>query len=105
MTKKLKHIIILLSGLILMNIVSNYFDAKIDMTADRRFTLSKTSVKVVEQIKEPMQVIVFLKGDFPSYFKRLANETENLLQDFHQENPHIDYVFINPLEKGDDYVK
>ncbi len=88
-----------------MNIVSNYFDAKIDMTADRRFTLSKTSVKVVEQIKEPMQVIVFLKGDFPSYFKRLANETENLLQDFHQENPHIDYVFINPLEKGDDYVK
>ena len=105
MKKHLKHIILLSIGLILINVVSNYFDAKIDMTADRRFTLSKTSVKVVEQIKEPMQVIVFLKGDFPSYFKRLANETENLLQDFHQENPHIDYVFINPLEKGDDYVK
>ncbi len=104
MTKHFKHIILLLSGLILINVVSNYFDAKIDMTADQRFTLSKTSVKVVELIKEPMQVIVFLKGDFPSYFKRLANETENLLQDFHQENPNIDYVFINPLEKGDDYV-
>ena len=104
MTKHFKHIILLLSGLILINVVSNYFDTKIDMTADQRFTLSKTSVKVVEQIKEPMQVIVFLKGDFPSYFKRLANETENLLQDFHQENPNIDYVFINPLEKGSDYV-
>ncbi len=105
MKKHLKHIILLSIGLILINVVSNYFDTKIDMTADKRFTLSKTSVKVVKQIKEPVQIIVFLKGDFPSYFKRLANETENLLQDFHQENPHIDYVFINPLEKGDDYVK
>ncbi len=105
MTNNFKHIILLLIGLILINVVSNYFDAKIDMTADKRFTLSKTSVKVIEGINEPMQVIVLLKGDFPSYFKRLANETENLLQDFHQENPHIEYVFINPLKKGDDYVK
>ncbi len=105
MTKNLKHIILLLFGIIFINIVASYFDTKIDMTADKRFTLSKTSVIVVKQVKKPMQVIVFLKGDFPSYFKRLANETENLLQDFHQENPDIDYVFINPLEKGDDYVK
>jgi len=105
MTKNIKHIIFLLLGLVLINILSSYFDTKIDMTADKRFTLSKASVKVVKQVKEPIQVIVFLKGDFPSYFKRLANETENLLQDFHQENPDIDYVFINPLEKGDKYVQ
>ena len=100
MTKNIKHIVLLLLGLAILNLLSNYFDTKIDMTADKRFTLSKASVKVVKQVKEPMQVIVFLKGDFPSYFKRLANETENLLQDFHQENPDIDYVFINPLEKA-----
>jgi len=58
-------------------------DYKIDMTQDGRFTLTKTSEEVIRQVDKPLQVIVFLKGDFPSDFKRLSNETESLLQDFH----------------------
>ncbi len=105
MTKTFKNILGLFLGLFLINLAAGYFDAKIDMTQDKRFTLSKASVKVVQQVKQPTEIFVFLKGDFPSYFKRLANETKNLLEDFHQENPHIDYVFINPIKKGDAYVK
>jgi len=105
MIKTYKNIIIILAGLILINIIVNSFDKKLDMTSDKRFTLSKASVNVVQKVKQPIQVLVFLKGDFPSYFKRLANETQNLLEDFKQENHNIDYVFINPLEKGDKYVQ
>ncbi len=105
MSLKTKHIILFIIALLAINLLAQYFDLKIDMTNDKRFTLSKASVKVVDDVKQPTQVIVFLKGDFPSYFKRLANETQNLLEDFKQENPNIDYVFINPLEKGNDYVK
>jgi len=103
--KNTKNISIVLLALILVNFISNHFDYKIDMTQDHRFTLSKASVEVIDKVEEPIQVIVLLKGDFPSYFKRLAHETESLLQDFHDKNPHIDYVFINPLEQGDGYVK
>jgi len=105
MKKSYKNILIILVGLLLINLIANSFDKKLDMTSDKRFTLSKASVKVVRQVKKPMQVLVFLKGDFPSYFKRLANETQNLLEDFKQENSNIDYVFINPLKKGNEYVK
>ena len=103
--KNTKNISIVLLALILINFISNHFDYKIDMTQDRRFTLSKASVDVIEQVEDPIQIIVLLKGDFPSYFKRLANETESLLQDFHDKNPHIDYVFIDPIKEGDDYIK
>jgi gliding-associated putative ABC transporter substrate-binding component GldG len=75
------------------------------MTADKRFTLSETSLKVIQEVKEPLQILVFLKGNFPSNFKRLAQETESLLQDLRDRNSQIDYVFINPLDEGDDYVK
>jgi len=105
MKKEWKNIIFLLVGLILINWLSQSFDLKWDMTQDKRFTLSKASEKVIDQVQEPLQVIVLLKGDFPSYFKRLAHETESLLQDFHDRNPHIDYVFVNPLEQGDAYIK
>ncbi len=105
MNKQNKHIIIFITGLIIINLLAQHFDYKIDMTGDKRFTLSKTSLQVVKNVTQPVQIIVFLKGDFPSYFKRLANETENLLEDFKQENSHIDYVFINPVEQGNDYIK
>jgi len=102
---KYKNILLLIIGLLLINFLANSFDFKIDMTQDNRFTLSKASLKVVNEIKQPVQVIVFLKGDFPSYFKRLANETQSLLEDFKQENKHLDYVFIDPLEQGNNYIK
>ena len=95
----------MLAGLLFVNIVAKKIDVKIDMTADHRFTLSDASKKVITSVKEPIQVLVFLEGDFPAYFKKLRNETETLLQDFNNENAKIDYVFINPLLKSDDYIK
>lgn len=105
MKQEVKHIILFFLGLLLLIFLSHKYDFKIDMTQDQHFTLSKASKKVVNNVNKPTQVIVFLKGDFPSYFKRLANETENLLADFHQQNAKIDYIFINPIEEGEDYVK
>ncbi len=103
--KKLKTFVWVVLGLIVLNLIVQNYDYKIDMTQNKRFTLSQASIKTVKNIKQPVQVLVFLKGNFPSYFKRLANETKNLLDDFKQQNPKIDYVFINPLKKGDEYLK
>lgn len=102
--KKYKNILFLLIALLLANILANEFDARWDMTQDHRFTLSEASTKVIKQAKKPIQILVFLEGDFPSYFKRLRNETEHLLQDFNNINEKIDYVFIDPNSKGDDYI-
>jgi len=99
-----KKILFVIASILIVNIVSNLFDYKIDMTEDKRFTLSDASIQVVKKVEKPMQIIVFLKGDFPSYFKRLANETESLLKDFRQQNKQIDFVFINPLNKGNEYI-
>jgi gliding-associated putative ABC transporter substrate-binding component GldG len=103
--KNYKNILLFAVGLLFLNLLVNRFDVKLDLTEEARFTLSDASKNVINTVEEPVQVMVFLEGDFPAYFKRLRNETENLLQDFNAENSKVDYAFINPLLKDDDYIK
>ncbi len=102
--KKYQNIIFAFALILLLNFLSGFFNLKLDLTEDHRFSISKTSKEVIAAIDKPVQVMVFLEGNFPSYFKKLRNETENLLQQFNNINSNIDYVFIDPLEKEDSYL-
>lgn len=105
MKKGFIHITLLFLGLLTLNIfVSKIFRAQIDLTSDKRYTLSSSTKKILENVKQPTQILVFIKGDFPAYFKKLEKETKNLLTDLKDRNKNIDFVFINPLLKGDDYI-
>jgi len=73
---------------------------RLDMTRDQRFTLSPASLEVMDRVKEPLEIKVYLKGDFPSYFRKLAEETRTLLEQFHAANPRIHFQFINPVEEN-----
>jgi ABC-2 type transport system permease protein len=44
---------------------------------------------------------VYLEGEFPAGFKRLARETREMLNEFRAYNPNIEYEFINPSESSD----
>lgn len=70
---------------------------RLDLTADQRYTLTEASKKILNQIQKPIQVEVFLKGDFPAEYQELSNETKYLLDQFQQKNPNITYTFIDPI--------
>ncbi len=89
---------ILLLALVVINIVGHFFFTRFDLTQDKRYTLSATSLKLIKEIKEPLQIEVFLKGNFPGEFKKLQSETQQLLEEFKAYNSNITFQFINPLE-------
>ncbi|MDN3723894.1 gliding motility-associated ABC transporter substrate-binding protein GldG [Aequorivita sp. SDUM287046] len=97
--KNIITIAILVVGLALFNILGNYFSIRLDLTQDKRFTLSKEAKEIIEPIDSPVIVDVFLKGNFPAEFKRLQKETEQLLEEFSAYNSNIKYKFINPTAK------
>ncbi len=106
MSGKKRNIIFLLAGLLFLNLLMDKFvKVQWDLTSDKRYTLSQASKQVIQNVQEPTEIIIFLKGDFPAYFQKLKNETANLLNDFKESNSKIDFIFINPLEKGDAYIK
>jgi ABC-2 type transport system permease protein len=71
---------------------------RLDLTKEKRYTLSDTTIKVLESIKKPVTVDVYLEGDFPASFKQLQSETRFMLDEFRKINPKIDFKFIDPIK-------
>lgn len=94
----IKKLAIIVVGLLAANIIGNFFFFRLDLTQDKRYTLSKTSLSIIEEVKEPLIIDVFLKGDFPGEFKKLQTETQQLLEEFKAYNRDITFQFVNPIE-------
>lgn len=103
--KNLRQLLIIIGVLVAVNFAGNYFFKRFDLTHDKRYTLSDTSLNIIKDVKEPLYIDVFLEGDFPGEFKRLQNETRQLLEEFHAYNPNIIFQFVNPLEKKEEREK
>jgi gliding-associated putative ABC transporter substrate-binding component GldG len=98
-----KRRLLTIGGLVLLNVAAGKIFMRFDLTQDKRYTLSKTSLQIVQDAKEPLYVDVFLKGDFPGEFKKLQAETNQLLEEFKAQNPEIKFRFGNPMGDGNDY--
>ena len=98
----LKSLLTIIGILIAVNTVSHFFFKRVDLTEDQRYTLSQTSLNIVESVKEPLYIDVFLEGNFPGEFKKLQTETRQLLEEFKAYNSNIIFDFINPLEEGNE---
>lgn len=102
MKKKSKYIVILIVSLVALNYLSSIVYKRFDLTQDKRYTLSDASINIIKDVDSPIIIDVFLSGDdFPSEFRRLQNETKQLLEEFTSKNNNIVFNFINPLEDED----
>lgn len=88
--------IILLAGI---NWAASVWHSRIDLTNENRFTLSDASVKLLQKLNEPVTVEVFLKGHYPSGFRKLSASTQDVLREFKEvAGNKIQYRFISPDE-------
>ncbi|WP_338615205.1 gliding motility-associated ABC transporter substrate-binding protein GldG [Chryseobacterium gambrini] len=71
---------------------------RLDLTKEKRYTLSDNTVKILESVNKPLVVDVYLEGDFPASFKQLQSETKFMLEEFRKINPKIDFKFIDPIK-------
>lgn len=98
----LKYLVVTIILLLVINGIGSQYFHRFDLTQDKRYTLSKTSLKIIKNIKEPLIIDVFLKGQFPSEFKKLQTETQQLLEEFKAYNSNISFQFVNPLENEEE---
>lgn len=92
----IKYALVLLAVLCL-NIVGSKLYYRFDLTKDQRYTLSEPAKDIINKATSPLIVDVFLEGDFPSEYRRLRNETQQLLEEFAIQNKQIKFNFINPI--------
>tara|TARA_R110001632_G_scaffold229875_1_gene366705 strand:- start:30602 stop:32242 length:1641 start_codon:yes stop_codon:yes gene_type:complete len=105
MNKKLKNIILLLAGLLMLNFASQSIYKRIDLTKDKRYTLSSVTKSIIKKIDKQLIVRVYLEGDFPTEFKRLQIEARQFLEELRAENTNIRIQFINPDDQRERLIK
>jgi len=94
-----KQIGSILVVLVVLNLLSHFFFKRFDLTQDQRYTLSETTLRIIEEVDSPLYIDVYLEGNFPPEFKRLQNETKQILEEFSAYNSNIVFQFKNPIEK------
>jgi len=104
MKSKYSKIIYVFIGLIILNFLVSKFYKRFDLTEDKRYTLSETTVNIVENVNDILTIKVYLQGDFPAEFKRLQTETKLHLEELKAINKNIQFRFINPEDIGQDLI-
>ena len=79
------------------NWVASVYHTRIDLTDEKRFTLSSATKSILKKTDDVVDVDVFLKGEFPSGFKKLSNSTAEILQEFKEvAGNKFQYNFVSP---------
>lgn len=88
--------------LIVLNLIlTNYF-FRIDLTSEKRYSLSPNTIKLIKKVDDVMYVKVYLEGEFPAGFKRLRQSTKEMLDEFvAYSGGKLEYEFIDPFEGAD----
>lgn len=93
-----KNIPFLIIGIILLIGVLGIISHRFDLTQEKRYTLSDSTVKILNSVQKPLTIDVYLEGDFPASFRQLQGETKFILEEFRKINPKIDFKFIDPIK-------
>jgi len=101
MHKNYFRFLILVCILIVLNVLAANFFTRYDLTQDQRYSLSPAAKDIVDDVQSPIIIDVYLEGTFPSEFKRLQEETRQILEEFSSYNPNIKFTFTDPLAEGD----
>lgn len=105
MKNNIPKILILIVALVALNFAANKLHTRLDLTKDKRYTLSETTINLVDNLNENIIIKVYLEGDFPSEFKRLQNETRQHLDELYAINDGVKYKFIDPLDTAEALVE
>ncbi|WP_420573664.1 gliding motility-associated ABC transporter substrate-binding protein GldG [Kordia sp.] len=93
-------ILLVFVGLIILNAIASSVFTRFDLTQDKRYTLSEASKNTLAEVNSPVVITIFLKGELPAEYKRLADETEQLLEEFSAYNPNVKYTYVDPIEEN-----
>ncbi len=97
--RKAVEVIAVIALLIGVGWLGNRYFFRIDLTADKRYTLSLGTKKLLQQVPQSVYVTVYLLGDFPYPIERFRRAVETTLAEMKAQSPKpFNYVFVNPSQ-------
>jgi ABC-2 type transport system permease protein len=91
---------LVLGALFLINWGATTVHGRLDLTAERRYSLTKPTGELLKGLDSAVEIDVYLKGDhLPSLFRHLQNSTRELLREMQDASGgKLSFRFIKPGE-------
>lgn len=92
-------LVVALVIVLVINILSSFLFFRIDLTKDKRHSLSPSTIEILKNLEDKVYIRVYLKGkDQPADYQLFAKQVEQMLQDFRSYSKNVYFEFIDPLE-------
>ena len=92
--------------LLVAGVISSHWFFRIDLTAEKRYTLSPKTKNILRELNQDVYVQVYLDGDMPVGFKRMRTAVKDMLDEFRAyAGKHLTYEFINPAAEGNEKAR
>ena len=97
MKKTTTYILIALGILVLVNVLSDNFFLRMDLTSDNRYTLSQATKNIIRNLKEPVTVTAYFSNNIPSELAKTKRDFKEMLIEFNNiSKGQVVYEFIDP---------
>src|SRR5579864_2299338 len=68
--------------LVLVNLLAGRLYYRLDLTREKRYTLSAPTINLLSKLDDDVEVDFFLQGDLKAGIRQLSKNTQELLQEF-----------------------
>jgi len=83
------YILVVLAAVVIANFLADRYNKSYDATANKRYSLSDQTAKIVKNLKQPATIVYFDQGTRFQHAKDLLNEYSNL-------SPKVQVKYIDP---------
>lgn len=81
-TNSVLLVAIVLSLIVLINLFAQRFFFRVDLTADRQYTLTAATRKVVSELDDVVNIKMYFSDDLPTYLVTLRQQIEDTLDEY-----------------------
>lgn len=96
----------ILAVLVILNLLAAHFHYRLDLTQEKRYTLSAPTKELLRNLDDNIEVDFFLQGDLKAGIRKLSKSTQELLEEFNEyADGKIRVKVMDPLANLDDTAK
>jgi ABC-2 type transport system permease protein len=100
--RELRSGVVVFAGIVVLSTIAGQLFFRIDLTAEKRYSLNEVSVKLVKNIEKPVNVTLYLDGELPAGFRKLKKAIREKIADYNAYSSKlINLYIIDPYEISD----
>ena len=91
---------------VVLGLLSGMKFFRVDLTSEKRYTLSKSSRHLLRSLDEPVYARIYLDGELPAEFVNFRKSIQELMDDFRAYGgENLQYEFVNLYDEADEAIR